>query len=668
MKFGRDSKRSRHAGSGGRFRLAGPAFCVLAVLAAAALLPGPATAIDESLLGALKRVESVRIDGNASISTATLKKVIRTGSGSFLGLTSLPLYRPDFLRADQSAIQFVYARRGFLDASVAAGTDSGSAPGRVIVHYRVSEGPQVFVRSVTVDSTAEFTPAELGRNIGVNVGRPYDPVQVDLDRKALADRYADRGYFPTVHTDVHRDSTVVDVHYMILPGPRYRVRDIVVSGVQEVDTSAVLRELLLQRGDVFRQQLVTRSTERLYQTGLFQVAELSPTATDSTTGEVDLGVRVRERRPRWIDGGVGTGTFEKVRLSAQWGNRNLEGSGRSLTASGSFGYNRADSTDLFRTREALTYGEPWLLGTRTQGRVSASYERGFDLFPTRIYLERANGLSFGLSRVLAGSRSRLSLTLDNIWTLESRVLRRPGAGDTTAATIPAIDTFKVAPYERRWTLAFDQDRRDDPLDPRAGRLTHLSTQLAGSQSGGEGRYLKYELLEAALRPAWTRGAVGARLRAGFIAGLGPGPSGDFGVLARVQPTDRFRVGGASSVRGFRENGIDDGGNSGRVMLNLNFENRFPLKGILSGVLFLDGGNVWRSPAEIKPARLVRATGINGTFGRADMHWSVGLGLRLRTPVGPVRFDYGRRLATDESDLGDPTPAKGSFHLSLGQLF
>jgi len=413
---------------------------------------------------------------------------------------------------------------------------------------------------------------------------------------------------------------------------------------------------------------VTRSTEHLYQTGLFQVAELTPSQTDSTSGLVDLDVRVRERRPRWIDGGVGTGTFEKARVSALWGNRNIDGTGRSVTASGSFGYNRADTTDLFRTREVLTYGEPWVLGTRTQGRASASYEKGFDLFSTRIYLEQAYGVSFGLSRELTRYRARLSLSLDNIWTIESRVLKRPAAADTTPTTIPAIDTFKVAPYQRRWTLAFDQDQRDDPIDPQSGRLTHLSAQLAGSQRDGEGRYLKYELLEAALAPVGLRRALGARVRAGYIAGLGPGPAGDFGVLGRVQPTDRFRVGGATSVRGYHENGIDDGGNGGRALLNLNLEGRFPLQGIVSGVVFLDGGNVWRAVGEIKPVRLIRANGRKGTFGQADMHWSAGVGLRVRTPVGPVRVDYGRRLRTDESDLGNPNPARGAFHVSLGQLF
>jgi outer membrane protein insertion porin family len=647
VKSGRASSLPRHA---------------LAAAGALLLLAGAASrafAIDEALLGALKRVEGVKIDGNRAIGTGTIKKVVKTGAHSFLGLSSLPLYRPDFLRSDQVAISNLYARRGYLDATVSANADSGSGPGRVVVHYHIVEGVRVDVAAVLLDSTAEFTPDELKHGLGTKVGRPYDPVQVTIDRTTLADRFADRGYFPVVKSDIHRDSTTVIVRFNISPGVPYHVARVTINGVVEIDTLAVRREILLNPGDLYAQKRLTQSTERLYQTGLFQSVELVPAQPDSVHGSVDLAARVRERKPRWVDVGVGTGTIERVRLSGQWGDRNLDGTGRSLTASGNFGYNRADSTNLFRTREELAYGEPWFLGTRTHGRVAASLEHGFEFVSTRIYLQQAYGLSFGLARELTKYHARVSLTLDNTWTTKSTVIR-PDSTDTT---------FFIAPYIRRWTLAYDQDRRDDPINPRIGVLTHAAVQVAGSQAGGQGRYLKYELLEAGLAPQGARGVLGARVRVGLIQGLGKGPAGDFGVVDRVPVTDRFLVGGASSVRGYHENGIDDGGNGGRALLNMNFEWRFPLKGVLSGATFLDGGNVWRGLSDIKLERLVRANGLDGSFGESDMHWSAGAGVRLRTPVGPMRLDYGFHLSPSESERRfGRTPVRGSFQFSLGQLF
>jgi outer membrane protein insertion porin family len=631
------------------------------------LLPGRAYAIDEQLLGALKRVQSVRIEGNRAIKDGAIRKVIKTGAGSFLGLRSPPLYRPDFLRYDAITIQNLYVRRGFLDASVAAKADSGDTPGRVIVTYTITEGPQVRVRTLDFDLTAALTVSEIRGAVRQKVGQPYDPVQLALDRGTVAEHFADKGYFPTITTAVDRDSLWVDIHFSIDSGPEYAVRSVSISGVREVDSSAVRREILLAPGDPFRRKRLIKSSERLYDTGLFNSVEIEPVRADTLLGALDLNVRVRERKPRWIEGGVGAGTQERARVSAQWGNRNLTGSGRALTADASFGFFRLEDPDslghrepLYRVRAAVAYTEPWLLGVRVRGRITPSYERGFEVFSTRTFVQEAWGLSFGLARDFTFTKSQISLVLDNTWTRVAKIVEQ----DPTD-----LDTFFIAPYVRRWTLGFDQDLRDDPLDPRQGSLTHLSNQLAGSVSGGQGRYIKLDESYGAHAPNGARGSFGIRLRVGYIAGLGPGPSGDDSVLARVPLTDRFRIGGGSSVRGYHENGIDDGGNGGRFLLNTNVEWRFPLAGLLSGAVFVDAGSVWRRLEDVKLSRLVSSHGLNGSYTSSDMRWSLGGGVRVRTPIGPLRFDYGRRFHVDEVDLlAGRNPERGGWHFSIGQLF
>jgi outer membrane protein assembly factor BamA len=452
----------------------------------------------------------------------------------------------------------------------------------------------------------------------------------------------------------------VALRFGIVPGPGYRVRRVQITGVSEVDTAGVRRELLLEPGDLFRRERVIKSTERLYETGLFTSAEIEPVRVDTLLGQVDLNARVRERKPRWVEGGVGAGSYEKFGVSAEWGHRNLSGLGRSITADGSYGFYQAKDPYLDRMRFALAYSEPWLLGVRVRGSVVPAYERGFEVLGARTYTQRAWVLSFKLARDFTYSQSRLSLTLDNTWTTDYNVVVQ----DTTDHS-----TFFIAPYVRSWTLAYDQDRRDDPIDPRRGGLTHLSSQLAGSTEGGQGRYVKFDASSGGHMPRGQHGSLGVRLRSAWIVGVGPGPEGDAGTILRVPETDRFSLGGASSVRGYRENGIDDGGNGGRFLLNANVEARFPIRGILSGALFVDGGNVWRKMDEVKLSRMFQATGQDGTYGTADMRWSIGLGVRAHTPIGPLRLDYGHRWHTDEVDLLAPrTPQRGAWHFSIGQLF
>jgi len=105
---------------------------------------------------------------------------------------------------------------------------------------------------------------------------------------------------------------------------------------------------------------------------------------------------------------------------------------------------------------------------------------------------------------------------------------------------------------------------------------------------------------------------------------------------------------------------------GEVLLLGTIEARFPLFWILGGAVFTDAGNVWDRTQNVTLRRVFTVTGPGA--GYSDMRYSAGAGIRIRTPVGPVRFDYGwklRRAKTEERDLSS---SRGAFHFSLGQAF
>jgi outer membrane translocation and assembly module TamA len=99
-------------------------------------------------------------------------------------------------------------------------------------------------------------------------------------------------------------------------------------------------------------------------------------------------------------------------------------------------------------------------------------------------------------------------------------------------------------------------------------------------------------------------------------------------------------------------GLPIGGN---VLLGFNSEARVQLRGALSGVLFLDGGNVWADRHSVD---------LN------DLRYAIGAGLRYRTPVGPIRFDYGYQLNPIDGLLvnGEPQARQWRIHFSIGQAF
>ena len=140
--------------------------------------------------------------------------------------------------------------------------------------------------------------------------------------------------------------------------------------------------------------------------------------------------------------------------------------------------------------------------------------------------------------------------------------------------------------------------------------------------------------------------MATRLRAGAIFELGP--------TRNLPISDLFFAGGATTVRGYQEQllgpttldseGYKDQAIGGKLLYLMNLEFRVPLFWLFVGEIFLDGGNVWR---ELE------------NFSLGEVKFATGLGIVLLTPVGPIRFDYGVKLAKEDSDR-----TRDAFHFGL----
>ncbi len=644
------------------------ALAVLLALAAAALPAAPALAARE-----LVQVEKIEILGAEQVAPGRLRDLMRTRAKSRWRPFSSAPYRRDIALDDLKRIEAYYRSQGYLDAraDLLAPTQPVTAD-RVRVVIRVTEGALTAVTAVEFVGNRAVKREVLADAVRTQVGAPYAANRVELDRLKIVELYADRGRPYTIVADsVIIDSLGARVAFAIQEAPGTRVHTVEVVGNQRTKGYVVERELTLERGDLLRRSRLLESREQLLETGLFRDARVEPVVIDSTMPPplMDLKVTVVERKMGWVLGGVGYNSSNQVRLSGEVGHRNILGNAQRLVARSRVAF---DVDALFDPEIAaigesaveLTFIEPRLFTTRTIG--SASIFRQASRLPTvqtadgpveATGTEEAAGAALAVERKL-GRRGRIRSAFEHRWVTQDYTT---AAGDTTRDfTTRSLD------------FLLERDRRDNPFDPAVGSFQSVFSEIAGGAIGGTSDFFKLSLTSSWYRPLGDF-VLATRLRGGWIhvfavpEGMTP--------QSQVPFEDRFRAGGAVTVRGYPEDSLgpqllapdqeDPATLRGLFVLVGNVELRFPLAWRLSGAIFLDGGNVWEEAADLSLANFFPDLN-DATI--EDVRYTTGGGLRLGTPVGPLRVDYGHPLVRGEPERIVRATSGGEWHLSLGQAF
>ncbi len=612
---------------------------VCLALAAATWNPGRPAWAQEDLLSEIRTIAAVRFEGRQRVSARELRSVMKTRPPSLWPWRERPVLRPDFLRSDTLAIHDRYLHHGYLDARAGFRIRPTRDSSQVVVTFVIHEGARSRVASVEFTGVRSHPEGELRRKLLAQPGQPFDPWFLQLDTLKISELYQERGFRPHVAASARRrpgaDSLRVDVRYHVDEGPQYLVGEVYVRGYQKVSERLVRRELVLKRDDVYRRSRMVRSGERLYDTGLFSQVQISP-IVDSTFSRMEFDLRVSERRPRWIDAGIGSGSAERFRATGQWGHRNVLGRGFQGALSSRIAFNGSGKFLLSRTELSLL--EPWLLRTRTRAVVTPSYERSDDRADPRWLVEQdARGVRLEVGREL-NRFSRATISQNNAWVHQDLTL----FADTLAAEVrDSLERTVVSRFSTHSiALGGVRDYRDNPLAATRGSMQAITGELAGGPLKGTSSFRKVELVSAWYTPFANGWVLATRVRAGAIQPTGDAPAfsletGVDSAVARVPLGDRFRTGGVNSIRGYDENSIPPSG--GLAILQANAELRIPLAGFLGLEVFIDAGNAWARPSYIKGRHFIPKVN-HDVLGAGDVRYVFGFGPRLNLPIGPLRFD------------------------------
>jgi len=622
------------------------------------------------------RVSTFEISGNARVALADFEPALRLRDGQ--------PFSDARLDADRQMIEDLYHRRGFASAAVRTAVEIVTAtppPAQVPVAVRavIAEGPQTTVDAVTFSGNQALNDAALRAKVRLQVGGPYVPGLVAVDRDAVQLAYQDLGYeSATVEPRAlfNADNTHATIDYAIREGPQVFVDHVLIVGNVRTSTSTISRELQVKRGDPFSLSAINESQRRLTSLGLFRRARITElrhggenlrdllvTIEEAPPTTVGYGGGV-EGRLRVVDNGVGTPASEVFEVAPraffQIGRRNVFGKNRSLNFFSSIAEHPPHDTLPAFTEYSVvgTFREPRVFDTAADAFVNATFEQ-----QTRS--------SFNFSRRSLSAQIARRIT-QAVSAQVSYQIQRTEVFDQGLQPEDLLAIDRIFPRVRlsSFSAAVIRDTRSDPVDPASGAYLSANSQLAGRAIGSQIGFVKSFFTAQAFRtvPHTNRVVFATSARFGLADGFPHEATDENGaiipgvVITDLPQSERFYAGGDTTIRGFaldrvgtrhipalpndtlNEDLLPIGGNG---LVIVNAELRAPVSGGLGVVGFFDTGNVF-----------ARVTDID----LGELRSAVGGGVRYKSPFGPIRLDIGFKV--------NRQPGEGltAWFVSFGQAF
>jgi outer membrane protein insertion porin family len=498
-------------------------------------------------------------------------------------------------------------------------------------------------------------PEEAKRRVGLEKGTVFKASMLRDDVFRLTGFFSDLGYaFVNVEpeTSVHPDNKTVDIAYRVDKGPEVYIDRVEVTGNTKTRDKVIRRELRIHEQTLFTATGLQYSKERVQRLGFFEDVNVT-TQRGARNDLLNVLVDVKEAQTGAFSIGAGFNSSTSIIASARVQENNLLGYGQQLTVGFSIG-------TLYRN-SVLSYTAPYIYDT--------PLTLGADLFDWRFAFEDFDRSGTGVT--LRTFYPLTALGFDSFWGFPLEDVRLGLQYQLERSRISNFDPITPAAIRAEGgsktsgiiTPSFVRNTMNHPFDPTAGSMQQLSFGIAGL--GGSEDYKKAELEARFFLPVYRSPKWGqfTWMTGGFLGyGVGDidfrerGPIGTQGqeILNNDMPLfDRYFPGGINSIRGFGERSLGPredvivsvtdpdapGGQrlktyhrpiGGSEELILNNELTFPIVQQLNlkGVVFNDIGNAFTQKQGIDPA---------------DFRYSVGAGIRWRSPFGPIRIEMGRAL-------------------------
>lgn len=572
-------------------------------------------------------VHSIQITGNETFDGEKIKKQMLTREPGFLNDGE---FVPETLDEDTEAVRSFYINNGYLDTSVSKDVKWSEDKKQVEVGIQIEEKIQTRISSLKIEGVTVLTEEEIHKILQVREGDPLRKELLEEDERKLASMISEKGYpHVKIKGDISfsEDQAKAAVTYSVEEGPYMKMGEVYFSGNFRTQKRILLNELEIKPEAPFSLKKMLENQRNIRNMNIFDSVQFKMPGLKEKDEAVSLFVETEEKKPYFVEVGVGYDTQKEMYAHAKSGDLNLFGLNKKAWISGEV------SQIGYQSEAGIT--EPRLFGSRfamTCNIFAEEKEEFNQEFGTKLF-----GASLGFSRKWF-EKFNTGLT----FRFEQRSQFRH---DFDGSQIS--DIYDESELEKRGILvttpSVSYDSRDSFIRPRKGMYSALSLDFSQGLENSLDNFLKYRF---DTRFYWTplqRLTLACYGRLGYIE--------PFGSSGKVADDQLFFLGGITNVRGFAENMLrfktDGSSLGGQTALSGSVEARFDLGLNFELTTFYDVGK------------------LSDTFEESDaqeFRSTAGLGLRYITPIGPIGFLYGFKLDREEGE------SAGRFHFSMGYTF
>ena len=507
-----------------------------------------------------------------------------------------------------------------------------SVPEGVKLDFAVTVNP--VTTGVSFEGNTVYSSEVLTKFMDIQPGQVLNSVSVGQKVQGINAAYARDGYM-LAHVDGIRVDDQGILHIHIVEGV---VEDIIPAGNKKTRNKVITREFVQKKGKPFNKFLVRRSVERVYNLGFFDDVNVRMLPGEQDPNNVIIEIDVLEHKTGTITLGAGYSKSDGLMGIVEFGEDNLRGTGDKFKVHWEIGGKKK-----YKNYQ-ISYLKPWIdskgtsLGFSFFNREDEYTDYNEDGSEVAEYNKKSRGFNISFGRQ-TGEYTRDYLTLESRkdtykWDDDDssgfRYDKNAGKGTNwdNGSYNFASDNYVKNNFGRINSVTWQKvyDSRDNIYEPTRGRRISYTTQWAGHGLGGDFDFYKFTAETRMYKKLGAKNVLAFRARGGFIQGDAP-------------YSQLFTLGGADSLRGYEDDQF-----RGKYMYNATLEFRFPIVKKVSGVLFTDIGDAWDAP---------NVTWYNS---KKTFNYGVGAGVRITTPIGPVKLDYG---------VGKH---KNKFHFSFGTQF